>query len=281
MRIRGFSGGGRSPLRGLHGSRAPGDGPAGPLFEATGIHKRFGWQVVLERVDLRFEPHRLSGIIGPNGAGKTTLFNVLTGELRPDRGRVTFKGQDITGLSPHRITTRGAARSFQVMNLFDEFTSLENVIVALPEVRRRRFNMAHSVPHDRDLADLGMEVLDRVGLAGDAATLAENLPFGKRRALDIAVALAARPEILFLDEPTQGLGAEQIAGLAELIGSLKDSVTLVIIEHDMSFLFGLADTIAVVHWGQVIARGTPGELMGNKWVTASNLGRIARGAPDG
>ena len=279
MRVRGFSAGSSLPRR--RRGPAPAGSPPGPLFEATGIHKRFGQQVVLERIDLRFEARRLSGIIGPNGAGKTTLFNVLTGDLRPDRGRVRFKGQDITGLSPHRITMRGAARSFQVMNLFDEFTALENVIVALPEVRRRRFDMAHNVPLDRELATRGGEVLERVGLAGDAGTLAGDLPYGRRRALDIAVALAAQPEILFLDEPTQGLGGEQIAGLARLIDSLRDSVTLVIIEHDMSFLFGLADTIAVVHWGQVIARGTPRELMQNKWVTASNLGGIAGGASDG
>lgn len=244
------------------------------LFEATDIHKRFGHQVVLERVDISFEANTLSGIMGPNGAGKTTLFNVLTGEHKPDRGSVVFDGTDITGQRPDQIARRGVSRSFQIMNLFDEYTVLENVVVALPEVRHGRHDMVHSVSLDADLTERGMAVLEKVGLADDAHIEAENLPYGKRRALDIGVALATGPKILFLDEPTQGLGGEQISSLAELVESLRDTVTMVIIEHDMSFLFRLADTISVVHWGQVIAAGTPAELMRNKWVTASNLGKL-------
>lgn len=247
------------------------------LFEATDIHKRFGQQVVLEHIDVRFRAGQLSGIMGPNGAGKTTLFNVLTGSHKPDRGRVLFDGSDITGKSPSEITKLGIARSFQVMSLFDEYTALENVVVALPPVRRHRFNVIHNVPLDDELTERAVQILDKVGLAADARTEARNLPYGKRRALDIGVALASSPTILFLDEPTQGLGTEQVARLADLVASLKDAVTIVIIEHDMSFLFGLADTIAVVHWGQVIAEGTPQELMENKWVTASNLGQLAAG----
>jgi branched-chain amino acid transport system ATP-binding protein len=245
-----------------------------PLFEVRDVHKRFGHQVVLERIDLGFESGRLSGIIGPNGAGKTTLFNVLTGEYRPDRGQVLYKGSDITGRSPHQIARLGIARSFQTMNLFDEYTALENVVVALPEVRDRGYNMVHDVPLDEGLRNRGLDQLDRVGIRADAHVLARELPYGKRRALDIGVALASRPDILFLDEPTQGLGTSQVDLLADLVTSLKDAVTMVIIEHDMGFLFRLADTIAVVHWGQVIARGTPAELMQNRWVTASSLGTI-------
>ena len=252
-----------------------------PLFEAAGIHKRFGHRVVLERIDLRFEPNQLSGIIGPNGAGKTTLFNVLTGQLKPDRGRVRFRGADITGRPPHEIAAMGASRSFQVMDLFDEYTALQNVIVALPQVRRRRFNMARNISLDRGLAALGAEVLGRVGLQDDARTPARDLPYGKRRALDIAVALAGRPEILFLDEPTQGLAPEQMDTLADLIHSLRSTVTVVVIEHDMRFLFQLADTISVVQWGQVIASGTPADLMRDPWVRASSVERSRRGASDG
>ncbi len=248
--------------------------PTPALFEAADIHKRFGHQVVLERVDIRFEANTLSGIMGPNGAGKTTLFNVLTGEHKPDRGRVLFDGQDITGQRPDQIAKRGISRSFQTMNLFDEYTALENIVVALPGVRERRHDMVHSVALDDDLAERGMEVLARVGLENDSHVPAASLPYGKRRALDIGVALAPGPQILFLDEPTQGLGGEQIGSLAELVQTLRETVTMVIIEHDMSFLFRLADVISVVHWGQVIAQGTPAELMRNKWVTASNLGKL-------
>lgn len=252
-----------------------------PLYEAAGIHKRFGHRVVLERIDLGFEPNKLSGIIGPNGAGKTTLFNVLTGQIKPDRGRVIFKGVDITGRAPHQIAAMGASRSFQVMDLFDEYTALHNVMVALPEMRRLRFSVARNISLDHGLAALGANVLARVGLQDDAETPARDLPYGKRRALDIAVALAGRPEILFLDEPTQGLAPEQMDTLAGLIHSLKSTVTVVVIEHDMNFLFHLADTTSVVQWGQVIAAGTPRELMQNPWVRASGMGRSRPGASHG
>ena len=245
------------------------------LFEAHGIHKRFGHQVVLERVDLRFESGRLSGIMGPNGAGKTTCFNVLTGRFKPDRGRVTFDGEDITGLSPDAIARKGIARSFQIMSLFDEYSALENVLVALPEVRGRGFNMFDRLDADTEAADRAAVVLARVGLAGREHRRASGLAYGERRALEIGVALAAEPRLLFLDEPTSGLGSEATARLADLVRDLKTDYSIVVIEHDMQFLFDLADTISVIHWGQVIASGTPGELRENKWVQRSNLGAMA------
>ena len=245
------------------------------LFEAHGIHKRFGHQVVLERVDLRFESGRLSGIMGPNGAGKTTCFNVLTGRFKPDRGRVTFDGEDITGLSPDAIARKGIARSFQVMSLFDEYSALENVLVALPEVRGRGFNMLGRLDADAEAADRAAAVLARVGLAGREHRRASGLAYGERRALEIGVALAAEPRLLFLDEPTSGLGSEATARLADLVRDLKTDYSIVVIEHDTQFLFDLADTISVIHWGQVIASGTPGELRENKWVQRSNLGAMA------
>jgi branched-chain amino acid transport system ATP-binding protein len=244
------------------------------LFEAKQIHKRFGQQVVLENIEMSFEANQLSGIMGPNGAGKTTLFNVLTGQYKPDRGHVIFDGEDITGQPEHVIAGKGISRSFQIMNLFDGYTVLQNVVVALPHIHQRRFNLFRNVPYDQEFISQGYEVLQLIGLADDAQTEARDLPYGKRRALEIGVALATNPKLLFLDEPTQGLGSEQIGNLAELIERLKEKVTMVIIEHDMSFLFQLADVISVVHWGQVISQGTPSELMQNKWVTASSLGKL-------
>ena len=245
------------------------------LFEAYGLHKRFGHQVVLEHVDLKFEAGRLSGIMGPNGAGKTTCFNVLTGHFKPDRGRVVFDGEDITGLSPNAIARKRIARSFQLMSLFDEFSALENLLIALPEVRRRGFNMTDRLDRDGVAADRASSVLARVGLAGRERHRAGDLAYGERRALEIGVALAAEPRLLFLDEPTSGLGAEATARLAELVQDLKRDYSIVVIEHDMRFLFGLADTISVIHWGQVIASGTPDALRENKWVQRSNLGAAA------
>ena len=242
------------------------------LFEAHGIHKRFGRQVVLEHIDLRFEAGRLSGIMGPNGAGKTTCFNVLTGRFRPDRGRVVLDGEDITGLSPDAVARKGIARSFQIMSLFDEYSALENVLIALPEVRARGFNMLERLAADSVAADRASAVLARVGLAGLEHRHAGDLAYGERRALEIGVALAAEPRLLFLDEPTSGLGAEGTARLAELVRDLKRDYSIVVIEHEMQFLFGLADTISVIHWGQVIASGTPEALRENKWVRRSVLG---------
>lgn len=245
------------------------------LFEAQKLHKRFGDHVVLEEISLDFAEGQLSGIMGPNGAGKTTCFNVLTGRYKPDRGRVTFDGEDITGLPPRLIARKGISRSFQIMNVFDQYTALENVMLAVPELRARGFDMLGDVHGDSTAEDKAAAVLARVGLKGKEREIAKGLSYGDRRALEIGISLGAEPRLLFLDEPTSGLGTEATARLAALIAELKHDLTIVVIEHDMHFLFGLADTIAVIHWGQVIARGTPDELRANEWVRASNLGRLS------
>ncbi|HUG25295.1 ABC transporter ATP-binding protein [Piscinibacter sp.] len=245
------------------------------LFEARHLHKRFGDQVVLQDLSLAFEEGRLSGIMGPNGAGKTTCFNVLTGRFAPDRGQVVFAGDDITGLPPRRIARLGLSRSFQIMNLFNDYSALDNVLVALPRVRRQGFTWWRDLGADSAAHDQAAAVLARVGLTGKEQVPARGLSYGERRALEIAVALAAEPRLLFLDEPTAGLGAEGTDRLADLIGELKRQLTIVIIEHDMRFLFRLADVVSVIHWGQVIASGTPAELRGNPWVQRSNIGALA------
>ncbi len=245
------------------------------LFQAEHVHKRFGDQVVLEAINLTFEEGRLSGIIGPNGAGKTTCFDVLTGRYKPDRGKVWFDGRDITGLPPRRIARLGVSRSFQIMNLFDDYMVIENIVIALPEMRNRGFNMVRRVATDTAAMDKAETVLAQVGLHGKETEPANSLSYGERRALEIGVAIATEPRLLFLDEPTSGLGTEATVRLAELITELKRYYTLVIIEHDMPFLFRLADQISVIHWGQVIASGTPETLRANKWVQASNLGKLA------
>jgi len=245
------------------------------LFEARNVHKRFGDHVVLEEINLSFEENKLSGIMGPNGAGKTTCFNVLTGRYKPDRGQIIFDGQDITGKPPRVIARLGVSRSFQVMNVFNEYTALDNVLLAVPDVRSRGFNIFHDLPNDVDCIGKAELVLAKVGLAGKEYAQASDLSYGERRALEIGIALAAEPRILFLDEPTAGLGTESTAQLAEMVKRLKADATIVIIEHDMQFLFGLADNINVIHWGQVVAQGTPDELKANKWVQSSNLGKLA------
>nr|WP_213954674.1 MULTISPECIES: ABC transporter ATP-binding protein [unclassified Variovorax] len=244
------------------------------MFQATHLSKRFGQQVVLEDITLGFEEGQLSGIMGPNGAGKTTCFNVLTGRYRPDRGSVTFAGEDITGMAPREIARRGISRSFQIMNLFNDFSALDNVLMATPLVRMKGFNTWRDLGADSSAQDHAAGVLAQVGLGSKARALAKDLSYGDRRALEIGVALAAEPRLLFLDEPTAGLGAEGTARLADLVRSLKQRITIVIIEHDMKFLFDLADRISVIHWGQVIAEGTPQALKQNEWVARSNLGAL-------
>jgi branched-chain amino acid transport system ATP-binding protein len=245
------------------------------LFEARQLHKRFGDQVVLESISLAFEEGELTGIMGPNGAGKTTCFNVLTGRYKPDRGSVRFAGEDITGCSPRQIARKGLSRSFQIMNLFDDETAVDNVLLGSPEVRDTSLTMWRDLGRNTRARDAAYAVLERVGLQAKADVIAGELSYGERRALEIGVALAAQPRLLFLDEPTAGLGAEGTARIEALIRSLKRQLTIVIIEHDMRFLFGLADRVCVIHWGQVIAEGTPAQLRENPWVKRSNLGMLA------
>jgi branched-chain amino acid transport system ATP-binding protein len=245
------------------------------LFEARGLHKRFGDRVVLENISLRFEEGQLSGIMGPNGAGKTTCFNVLTGRFKPDRGSVHFAGRDITGQSPREIARQGLSRSFQIMNLFDDDSAIDNIVIALPAVRAQAWSPLRDLGRQHAAYDEAAQLMARIGLAGKERTPARRLSYGERRALEIGVALAARPRLLFLDEPTAGLGAEGTARLFELVSELKRQLSIVIIEHDMSFLFRLADKVSVIHWGQVIAEGSPADLRENPWVQRSNLGALA------
>ena len=242
-----------------------------PFFSVHGLSKRFGDRLVLQDVSFDVAEGEVHGIMGPNGAGKTTCFHVLTGRYKPDGGRVTLRGADVTGLAPRHIARLGIARSFQVMNLFDDYTALENAVVATPEFRARGFDVVADAGSVAPARERAAQVLADVGLAGKEHVRAKSLSYGDRRALEIGVALAADPKLLFLDEPTAGLGAEGLARVAELIRRLRGHLTLVVIEHDMRFLFDLADRISVVHWGQVIARGTPAELRANPWVQRSAL----------
>ncbi|MEO7741555.1 MAG: ABC transporter ATP-binding protein [Usitatibacter sp.] len=244
-------------------------------FEVRDLRKRFGDRVVLQGVSFDVEEGEVHGIMGPNGAGKTTCFHVLSGRYRPDGGRVAFRGENVTGLAPHAIARRGIARSFQVMNLFDDYTVLENALVATAEFRARGFDFLGAADRPGAALDRARQVLADVGLAERATLPARSLPYGERRALEIGVALAADPRLLFLDEPTAGLGAEGVERIAALIRRLRGRVTMVVIEHDMRFLFGATDRISVIHWGQVIARGTPSALRANPWVARSGIAEAA------
>jgi len=246
-----------------------------PLLETRGLRKAFGGHLVLDDVSLRFEPHRLSAIIGPNGAGKTTCFNLLTGFLAPERGAILFRGRDITALAPDARARLGICRSFQILNLFDDFTALENIRVAVPAMRRRGPDCWTPAGTLREAEDQAAGLIRLIGLAGREHVTARALSYGQRRLLEIGVALAGEPELLLLDEPTSGLGSRPMETLRDLVQRLSERLTIVVIEHDMHFVLSLSHHIAVLHRGTVIAEGPPDAIRDHAEVREAYLGKLA------
>jgi branched-chain amino acid transport system ATP-binding protein len=245
-----------------------------PILEARGLRMAFGGHVVLEDVNLRFQANRLSAIIGPNGAGKTTCFNLLTGFLAPDRGAILFKGRDITALAPDRRARQGICRSFQILNLFDHSTVLENIRLAVPRMRRRGFDLWTPAGAIREAEDKAAAIIRLIGLAGREHVEAGYLSYGQRRLLEIGITLAGEPELLLLDEPTSGLGMRPMETLRDLVQRLSTGLTIVVIEHDMDFVLCLSHHIAVLHRGTVIAEGPPEAIRDNTEVREAYLGRL-------
>jgi branched-chain amino acid transport system ATP-binding protein len=246
-----------------------------PVLETVGLRKAFGGHVVLDGVNLAFAPRRLSALIGPNGAGKTTCFNLLSGFLAPDGGEIRFKGSPIGGLSPDRRARLGICRSFQILTLFDDYTVLENVRVAVPPLRARGFDCWRPASGLAEAEDRAAAVIRRVGLAGREHVAARYLSYGQRRLLEIGLALAGEPEVLLLDEPTTGLGARPMETLRDLVQSLAERLTIVVIEHDMDFVLSLSHHVAVLHRGAVIAEGPPEAIRDHAEVREACLGRLA------
>jgi branched-chain amino acid transport system ATP-binding protein len=245
-----------------------------PILETRELRKAFGGHVVLEDVSLRFQANRLSAIIGPNGAGKTTCFNLLTGFLAPDRGAILFKGRDITALPPDRRARLGICRSFQILNLFNDSTVLENIRVAVPRMRQRGFDLWTPAGAILEAEDKAAAIIRLVGLAGREHVEAKYLSYGQRRLLEIGVTLAGEPELLLLDEPTSGLGMRPMETLRNLVQRLSAGLTIVVIEHDMEFVLSLSHHIAVLHRGTVIAEGSPEAIRDNAEVREAYLGRL-------
>ncbi len=248
------------------------------MLTLTGISKNFGGLQVLDDVTLTVPARGIFGLIGPNGAGKTTVFNLITGMLRPSRGTVEFAGCDLNGMAPYQITRQGVARTFQNIRIFREMTLIENVLVALGE-RPRYSALSALLPlasYRRALAlefDSARQLLGRVGLAEKAGRCAGTLSYGEQRRLEIARALATRPKLLLLDEPAAGMNSAEKLLLMDEIIKLEDSgLSLLIIEHDMRFIMGLCQQIAVLNFGRLIARGTPKEIRANENVIEAYLG---------
>ena len=242
------------------------------LLEVRGLTKSFGAVLASDDVDLDIREGETHAIIGPNGAGKTTLISQLAGNLHPDRGRVRFAGEDITGLSAPARARRGFARSFQITSIYPDFTALENVMLAVQAHSGHSFRFWRPAREETALSSPARAILEEVGLSGRCEVPAANLAHGEQRALEVATALATRPRLLLLDEPVAGMGAEETQRMIELLSSLKGSKTLILVEHDMDAVFSLADRISVLVYGRIIATGAPEEIRANPEVRRAYLG---------
>jgi branched-chain amino acid transport system ATP-binding protein len=246
------------------------------MLEAREVTKSFGGFMALSSVSFSVPPGSISAIIGPNGAGKTTLFNVLTGHLEPDKGRVVFKGQDVTGIAPHHLCRMGVGRSFQRTNIFPKLTVFENVQASFVSHRKRGWNM--TTPVERLYRAETEEILAAVGLLDRASEVSAFLSHGGQKQLELGVALALEPELLLLDEPTAGMSAQETRESIALIERLarERNLTLLFTEHDMAVVFGIARRITVLHQGRVIADGTPDEVRRDPDVRRVYLGEKQR-----
>jgi branched-chain amino acid transport system ATP-binding protein len=245
---------------------------AEPLLEARRLSKSFGGLQATDHLDLQVTSGETLAIIGPNGAGKTTLIAQLAGDLTPDSGRIVFAGADVTGLPAWTRSQRGLARSFQITSIFRDFTALTNVALAVQAHAGHSFRFWRPARSDRALVEPARAMLATMGLDGRADVLAANLAHGEQRQLEVAMALAARPRLLLLDEPVAGMGLDESQRMIRFLERLKGRVTMILVEHDMDVVFALADRIAVLVYGRIITTGTPAEIRGNAEVRQAYLG---------
>jgi branched-chain amino acid transport system ATP-binding protein len=243
--------------------------------ETRALHKEFAGFRAVDGVDLRLEAGAVHALVGPNGAGKTSLFNLLTGFLAPTSGRILLFGDDVTGLRPHQIAARGVARSFQITSLFEELSAAEHVTLALQSRTGLGYGFWRDESSLRRFDAPARALLAEVGLEGVAEQPVRHLPYGQKRAVELALALALEPRILLLDEPTAGMGAEDVQRTIELIVRIRANRTVVLVEHNMGVVGRLADNVIVLQQGKVIAEGPYATVRADPAVIAAYLG-----APD-
>jgi len=248
------------------------------ILQTSGLTKRFAGLTAVDRADLTVEEGETRAIIGPNGAGKSTFINLVTGMLEPSEGDVQFKGEDITGLEPHQIVQRGVSKSFQTASIFPGMTVRENVEVAAFATAHGSFSL-NFLKHRNDFGDVtetAERMLDAVEILDAADEQAADLPYGDKRRLEIAIALTAEPDLMFMDEPTAGMSPEETDATVDLIENVREELglTIVLVEHDMEVIFRVADRIAVLNRGSVIADGTPEEVQGDPDVQEAYLGGV-------
>ncbi|MEC7763537.1 MAG: ABC transporter ATP-binding protein [Pseudomonadota bacterium] len=242
------------------------------VLQAKGITKSFGAFKAVDNVDLDIEKGEIHAMIGPNGAGKTTCFNLLTGDLPLTQGTIHLNGEKISGLPMDRIARRGLVRSYQISSIFPDFSVLRNVRFGLQQKRGNSLDFWRSEKVLEEMNDRAMELLEDLGLADVANERAAELSYGKKRALEIATTLALDPDVLLLDEPTSGMGREDIGRVVELIRKVAVGRTILMVEHNLSVVEGLCDRITVLARGQVIAAGTYGEVAKDPLVVEAYLG---------
>ena len=245
---------------------------ADPLLRVENLVRRFGGIAATDNLSLDVISGELHAIIGPNGAGKTTLISQLTGQLLPNSGTIHFAGENITRLPAWRRSALGLARSFQITSLLPDFTALDNVALAAQAHDGHSFHFWGNARKEKQLRNAAQSALARVGLADRADTLVSKLSHGEQRELELAVALATKPQLLLLDEPMAGLGTTESARMVKLLQELQREVTIVLVEHDMEAVFALADRITVLVYGRVIASDAPAAIRQNEEVRRAYLG---------
>ena len=245
----------------------------GPLLHVQDLCKRFGGVQATDHVQLQVQRGELHALIGPNGAGKTSLVSQLAGQLAPDSGRILFDGVDITRIPAHARARMGLARSFQITRLFKTFTVLEHLALALQAVQGSSLRAWAPVRRDRARFDEARALLPELGLQALADATTDALSHGQRRALEVGMAVAAKPRLVLLDEPMAGMGPDESQRMEALITHLRRSTTLLLIEHDVDAVFRLADRVSVLVSGQIVASGTPDEVRRDEQVIAAYLGQ--------
>lgn len=244
---------------------------APPVLETRDLSIRFGGLRAVDRVSLRAERNRITTVIGPNGAGKSTLFNLVSGALKPQSGSVLIEGTDYTGAPPHRLQAAGVARSFQITNLFSDLPVAENLRLAAQKLEPLHRAWLPTAASRIARAEVN-RLLERFGLSAKAGHPVGELSHGEQRRLEVAVALASRPKLLMLDEPTQGMSHGDTEDTAVLIRSLASEVSVLLIEHDIGLVMSLSDHVIVMHQGQKIAEGPPAQVRANPAVQAAYFG---------